>query len=406
MATKKTTKDADAKPLSKDDILASMQKKYGNDAPFRADQWVMQKKEQALYIPLTNDAFNIKTNGGILHGNIVEITGPYSSGKSLLTWDILINAQKEGLLPVLVETEGRLTEQTLLKMEANGLDLENLWLARVEGNNPNKLFPQIIDIIKHKVPMILAIDSLMMIVPEIDTNKAVKDDNYYTKRTPGGDAQVYSRFIKDIVAATVPSLNEPRWCTILYVNHGYLKIDTTGRMDINRMPKEDRFVNKGGEALKYGKTMEINVWKSHKPINEETRIPDVSKSKYEGYGWEMGLTIKKSRHSREGEKVVGYFYDRDLKERNIRFGMFDKYYSMVKMAMEYGVVTAPGGRYQIKDKSIFWKDIPDYFEKNPNIYEWLKKEVTKVYTNAVDEIEPQEKKEKDGKNIKKSTASK
>jgi recombination protein RecA len=63
---------------------------------------------------LLDYAISNRRNGGIPYGRITEISGLESSGKSLLTCHMIANAQKNGALAFLLDTEGRMLEKEFL----------------------------------------------------------------------------------------------------------------------------------------------------------------------------------------------------------------------------------------------------------------------------------------------------
>lgn len=78
--------------------------------------------------PIMDIVISNRKNGGIPVGRVTEINGLESTGKSLLTAHILLETQKKGGLPVLIDTEHS-ADRNFLK--AIGLDLSNMIYAPI-----------------------------------------------------------------------------------------------------------------------------------------------------------------------------------------------------------------------------------------------------------------------------------
>ena len=84
-------------------------------------------------VKFTNEALNNVFGGIIPIGRVVEMYGDWSTGKTLMCYDLLADAQKAGAYTLLAETEGAFTKEFATRC---GLDLSNLGLLLPAKDDP------------------------------------------------------------------------------------------------------------------------------------------------------------------------------------------------------------------------------------------------------------------------------
>lgn len=169
--------------------------------------------------------------GGIKKGNIVEIYGPESGGKTTLALQICKQYQQEK--PVLyIDTERTLTKETI---EGIGIKEKNFYLMHVEN------LEQALNVCKESASAFSAIviDSLAGLAPKAQIDGDIGD--YH--------AGLFARIMSDALSVLTPYLDDSG-CTLIVINQIREKL---GVMFGN--PEKAT----GGRALKYYASVRLDM---------------------------------------------------------------------------------------------------------------------------------------------------
>jgi len=103
-----------------------------------------------------------KTSGWPL-GRTVELYGPESAGKSLISMKTVANAQKNGMVCAYFDTEGGFDKSFAEKL---GVDIGNLLLSRESAGE--KVIEMACELLRSKKVDIIVFDSLAAMIPKIE----------------------------------------------------------------------------------------------------------------------------------------------------------------------------------------------------------------------------------------------
>ena len=196
MAGKKNVKSAIA------DMAAAVRKKFAGNKDANVGIGLTSLPRVTRWVPTGCPPLDIILGGGIPCGRITELYGDESHGKSAVGESILASAQKEGIVPILIDTEYSLEEQKAQRWGLNLPELLPLYPETME---------QCFDIIhttieaqkKLEMPVVIVWDT-MAATP---TQKEL--DARYGDETPARQARVMSNALKKIyqeIAKTETSL--------------------------------------------------------------------------------------------------------------------------------------------------------------------------------------------------------
>ena len=158
-------------PASLSEVLAQIQKEYGDGAIMRLGD--EERPKQIACIPtgaLTLDlALGI---GGVPRGRVIEIYGPESSGKTTLVSHIIANAQKKGGMAAFIDTEHALDPGYAKKI---GVDTDELLISQPDsGEEALNIAEQLV---KSNSLDVVVIDSVAALAPRAELEGAMGDSH-------------------------------------------------------------------------------------------------------------------------------------------------------------------------------------------------------------------------------------
>jgi len=231
---KNTTKD----PM--DAVLKNIGKAMGrkpDDAPMMRRFGDMERVEVPVLsfgIPAVDDASKC---GGVLRGKIVELYGPESSGKSLLSLYLIGSAQKQLLECALLDVEHSFDPIWAAK---HGVDVDKLFIANdFEGGENAMEFAY--QVVKSRAFGLVVIDSTAALTPIAEIEGSLEDN-----ARVGAHAQMMSRGCRKI-----NNVCGPTDTTVVFINQIREKIGGGGWGPSETTP--------GGRALKFYSHQRIRV---------------------------------------------------------------------------------------------------------------------------------------------------
>jgi RecA/RadA recombinase len=305
-----------------------------------------------------NSIISGSVNGGIPKGRVTMLAGESMTGKSLFVMKILANAQKEGLIPVVFDTENAIDPESA---ERIGLDISNVKYVPCSSieQTRNAIY-KLFEAIKEKGlegKFIIAVDSLGNLQSELELNRM-------NKESTAVDMGTKARAIKSLLQ-TCTNLGATTQTTVLLTNHVYDDPSAMFPSIEKNMP--------GGKSVVYLPSVTVQL--ARKPMKEDGgKISDgklaVSQKKYSGII--IRALTRKNRFLKqylEGEMYLSFSKG------------LDRFYGLLDIAVGLGVLIQTGSTYQLEDgKKIgyyknFRKDV-DLWEETiiPRLEERIKSE--------------------------------
>jgi RecA/RadA recombinase len=296
----------------------------------------------------------------------------HNTGKSLFIQKILANAQKEGLIPVIFDTENAIDAEGATRL---GLDITNVKYVpciSIEQTR-NALFKFLTSVKEKKLEgkFIVAIDSLGNLQSELELSRMGKDST-------SSDMGTKARAMKSLMQ-TCTNLGAVTQTTIVCTNHVYDDPTALFPSIEKNMP--------GGKSCTYLPSVTVQL--ARKPVKEDggkTNDGKLAVGQKSYAGIIIRALTRKNRFIKqylEGEMYLAFSSG------------LDRYFGMLDLAVGLGVVNQGGATYTLEDGTKigyyknFRKDIKLWEDIIlPKVEERIKKEWT--YSNDEQEDIPLE----------------
>ena len=294
--------------------------------------------------------------GGIPKNRMTLLAGPSMTGKSFILQKILANAQKEGLTPVIFDSENAIDKDGA---EALGLDVSKVKYVPVfsieECRNTIYDFLTKVKEKGQEGKFIIAIDSLGNMESQLQINRQEKGN---VSADMGSRAKAMKSLLR-----TLTQLSGLTKTTILATNHIYEDPAAMFPSLVKAMP--------GGTATVYLPSVTIQL--ARKPVKEDKNTDGklaVGQKNYSGVIL-RALTVKNRfvKQYLEGEMYLSF--DKGL----------NKYYGLLDLAVGLGAVIQSGSTYQLPDGKKLgyyskWKDNTELWDNTiiPVVEEKIKLE--------------------------------
>lgn len=247
--------------------------------------------------------------GGVPKGRVIEIFGPFSSGKTTITLQIIAETQKLGGLAAFVDAEHALDP---LYAKHLGVDTDNLYVS--QPNSGEQALETVIALIQSRAVQIVVVDSVAALVPQAELDGDMGDSHM------GLQARLMSQAMRKIVA--IASINQ---VTVIFINQIREKI---GVMFGN--PE----TTTGGKALQFYASVRMDVRKLGGTA-DQTQI----KSGGVVIGVKTKIKIVKNKGGAPfRETVVNLIYGKGI----------DKEADLITYAVEVGAIEQSGSWYSFK----------------------------------------------------------
>lgn len=258
---------------------------------------------------ITSLDFGAIGTGGVPKGRIIEIFGPFSSGKTTITLQIIAETQQLGGLAAFVDAEHALDP---LYAKHLGVDTDNLYVS--QPNSGEQALETVIALIQSRAVDVIAVDSVAALVPQAELDGEMGDSHM------GLQARLMSQAMRKIVA--IASANQ---VTVIFINQIREKI---GVMFGN--PE----TTTGGKALQFYASVRMDVRKLGGTA-EQTQI----KSGGVVVGVKTKIKVVKNKGGAPfRETVVNLIYGRGI----------DKEADLITYAAEVGAIEKSGSWYSFK----------------------------------------------------------
>lgn len=277
-----------------DKMIAEVNKSFGRDVIGFADSMDVKIAK----IPSGSLSLDWAIGGGFPLKRIVELYGPYSSGKTLIAMRVIAEAQKMGLPTVFVDAEKSFEKE---HAEAVGIDLSKLMY--VDSSAGEHIFNFVRQLLEEVPKGVIVIDSVAAIVP------IYEDENETEKMTMGLTARLMSKGLR------ITNAINRGWC-VIFINQVREKI---GVMYGN--PE----TTTGGRALAFYSSLRLNIRAGEKYEENKVKI-----------GQEVKFRVEKSKIGTPGrDGSFKYMYETGV----------DEYDDVISLALQLKVITQGGAWY-------------------------------------------------------------
>ena len=283
-------------------------------------------------------------HGGIPKGRVTMMGGESMTGKTLFVLKILANAQKEGLIPVIFDTENAVDPEGA---ERIGLDISKVkYVPCVTIEQTRNALYKFLTSVKEKGlegKFIVAIDSLGNLQSELEHNRMNKDST-------SSDMGTKARAMKSLMQ-TCTNLGATTQTTILCTNHVY---DDPAAM----FPSIEKHMP-GGKSIVYLPSVTVQL--ARKPMKSDggkTMDAETAVGQKNYAGILIRALTRKNRFIKQylqGEMFLSFHTG------------LDRYYGLLDLAVGVGAVIQTGSTYQLPDgkKIGYYKN----FRKDKDLWE-------------------------------------
>jgi len=251
-------------------------------------------------------------DGGIpLEGKMTLLAGESGSGKSYIaSGNIIKDAQKKGIFPVLIDSENALDEAWL---QALGVDTSEDRLMKINASMIDDVGKFISNfVIEYKAeyssvplaerpPVLFVVDSLGMLLTPVDRDQFQKGD---MKGDMGRKAKQTTALVRNVI-----SICSSENIGLLATNHTYESQD---------MFSPDAVIS-GGKGLEYASSVIVTLQK--RKLKED----DAGNKGSEVHGIRAAAQVRKSRYAKPFEKIeIKIPYDTGMNPYSGLFELFEK----------------------------------------------------------------------------------
>ncbi len=283
-------------------------------------------------------------HGGIPKGRVTMMGGESMTGKTLFVQKILANAQKEGLIPVIFDTENAVDPEGSERMGLDTSKVKYVPCITIEQTR-NALF-KFLTAVKEKGlegKFIIAIDSLGNLQSELEHSRMGKD-------SMSSDMGTKARAMKSLMQ-TCTNLGATTQTTILCTNHVYDDPTAMFPSIEKNMP--------GGKSIIYLPSVTIQL--ARKPMKSDggkTMDAETAVGQKNYAGILIRALTRKNRFIKQylqGEMFLSF-----------QTGL-DRYYGLLDLAVGVGAVIQTGSTYTLPDgkKIGYYKN----FRKDKDLWE-------------------------------------
>jgi recombination protein RecA len=228
----RTTKEATAKEL--DDLIESLQSKFGEGAIMKLDQRRAAMKVEA--IPTGSFSLDIALGvGGVPRGRVIEVFGPEMSGKTTLALSIIAQAQKKDIKCAFIDAEHALDPEYAKRI---GVKTAELLISQPDSGE--EALNILENLVHSGIIGVVVVDSVAALTPRAEIEGEIGDQQI------GLQARLMSQALRKLT-----SLSSKSNALIIFINQI--------RSQIGGMTWGNPETTPGGRALKFYASVRIDV---------------------------------------------------------------------------------------------------------------------------------------------------
>lgn len=283
-------------------------------------------------------------DGGIPKNRVTVLAGESMVGKTLFALKILANAQKEGLVPVIFDTENAIDPESAAKF---GLDLSKVkYVPCISIEQTRNALYKFLTMVKEKGlqgRFIAVIDSLGNLQSEMDLSRMEKDNT-------STDTGTKARAMKTLMQ-TCTNLGAATRTTIVCTNHVY-----DNPMEL--FPSLEKNMP-GGKSVIYLPSVTVQL--ARKPVKDDggkTTDSELSFGQKNFQGIIIRALTRKNRFIKQYLEAEMYL--------SFTSGL-DRFYGLLDLAIGSGAIIQNGSTYALPDgtKLGYYKN----WRKNADLWE-------------------------------------
>lgn len=283
-------------------------------------------------------------HGGIPKGRVTMLAGESMTGKTLFVLKILAAAQKQGLTPVIFDTENAVDAEGAERLGLDVSKVKYVPCVSIEQTR-NALFKFLTSVKEKQLEgkFIIAIDSLGNLQSELSLSRMGKDNT-------SSDMGTNARAMKSLMQ-TCTNLGAVTQTTIICTNHVYDNPAALFPSIEKNMP--------GGKSCVYLPSVTVQL--ARKPMKSDggkTMDGETAVAQKSYAGIIIRALTRKNRFIKqylEGEMYLSFASG------------LDRYYGLIDLAVGLGAVIQTGATYQLEDgkKLGYYRQ----FRKNTDLWE-------------------------------------
>lgn len=275
--------------------------------------------------------------GGMALGRVYEIFGPNSGGKSTLSVNVIIQAQRRGLRCCYVDAEHAVDPKLFRAYGANTKELE-----LIQGYDGEENLDILERFVRTGAFSVAVVDSVSALIPRSEAESDIDKDHMAPQ------AKLMSKALRKLI----PIANKTQ-TLLIFINQLRHKIGGYGNPEITT----------GGESLAYYTTGRISV---RGPESKARRLVDDISGNVYGHTTEFEV-IK--------NKLAPPFKKANIK---LIYGVgYDAYWEVLDQSAGIGLINKTGSWYKYKDENIGQGEANavTFLKNNVEIYNEIKDEL-------------------------------
>jgi recombination protein RecA len=316
------------------------------------------QETEVVKLPLASYGLTQDLGGGIAKGRVCLVYGSTSSGKSALLQQSIGLWQDEGLVCAYVDVEG-----TWDKKWAARLGVKNEELILIQAKSSGRIEEKIRPLLENEIDVIV-IDSISDILPEVFIDKSGEMNQQEDRKQIGSQAKAITALINGI-----HYLNKSTAIVLISQTTTFM-----GQSYVEQIPH-------GGQKTQFASSQIVRLTSSASPNSQIKGKEYIGDFVFEiPVGREVEYLVKKNKLGNPFKAGKWNFFYAGTKVG------IDSLGEVIDEAVSFDIIVKGGAWFSYGE--LKWQGQPkvvEYFEKNPEELELVKKRIHTVKTGELDE---------------------